>query len=214
MPDEEILIDYGEEWENAWLSHVKNYESPCSMKGKSCLNSSRAVDLMNEDKFNTQFHDWGDTYFTVCSSTSKPSDTKSIITLIPTDTKESDNGDFKGDSENAETYSYKYSFHDIYYDHPGFELAGATIDSWYPCMILDKNDQQRTFNVVYFTYEEPLEYPKGGVLRKAKSLGQDDIRFINRPYFSDMHWNGAFRHEMKIPEAIFPSLWKDLTSEE
>ena len=216
LPDEEILIDYGEEWESAWNLHVKNFKSPCSNGFSSCLNSSMAIDLINEDKFNPKYHNWGHTYFSVCSYRSKPSDNQSLITLLPTNDHEnmirSDDENYEGGSELSTVYNYRYSFRGIKYDHYGFDLASRA-DSWYPCMILNTDEEEQTFDVMYFTYEEPPEFPEGAILRRAHAIPPDEVRFINKPYMSDMHWRGAFRHEMKIPDHIFPPLWKDLSED-
>ena len=80
-------------------------------------------------------------------------------------------------------------------------------------MILSTDEEEQTFNVMYFTFEEPPEFPEGVILWRAHAIPPDEIRFINKPYMSDMHWRGALRHEMKIPDHIFPPLWKDLSED-
>ena len=157
MPDEEILIDYGEEWENAWNLHVKTFRSPCSTLDEDCLNSSWAIDEMNEDKFNTKNHKWTQSFFSVCHHRSLPSDAESVTTLIPTSVKIDYDADNEIENDENETvyyskFNYKYSFHGIKYDHHGFELA-ARADTWYPCMILNADEHLNELDVVYFTYE-------------------------------------------------------------
>ena len=36
------------------------------------------------------------------------------------------------------------------------------------------------------------------------------IRLINRPYHSDMHETGVFRHYIEIPDDMFPQAWRNL----
>uniref|UniRef100_A0A7S4IRJ2 Uncharacterized protein n=1 Tax=Odontella aurita TaxID=265563 RepID=A0A7S4IRJ2_9STRA len=35
------------------------------------------------------------------------------------------------------------------------------------------------------------------------------IFFVDRPYTTDQAMRGAFRHEIEIPDDIFPDVWKD-----
>jgi hypothetical protein len=54
-PDEEIFIDYGSEWEQAWEDHVRKWKSPCpdSSNIDGCVESSRQiVSRINHDKYN------------------------------------------------------------------------------------------------------------------------------------------------------------------
>ena len=35
----------------------------------------------------------------------------------------------------------------------------------------------------------------------------EEIMLMKVPYTSDQHWTGAFRHEIGIPENVFPPAW-------
>mmetsp|Transcript_41112 Transcript_41112/g.76032 ORF Transcript_41112/g.76032 Transcript_41112/m.76032 type:complete len:95 (+) Transcript_41112:3-287(+) len=37
------------------------------------------------------------------------------------------------------------------------------------------------------------------------------IVFTNRPYTTDMHLTNAFRHEMMVPDDVFPEAWRNLS---
>ena len=41
----------------------------------------------------------------------------------------------------------------------------------------------------------------------VENIPQWAIQFVNREYSSDMHQVNAFRHEMAIPDSIFPQSW-------
>ena len=45
QPDEEILIDYGIEWEKAWDEHVTAWRSPCESGSPdpTCFASSKRI---------------------------------------------------------------------------------------------------------------------------------------------------------------------------
>uniref|UniRef100_A0A7S2RNB5 Uncharacterized protein n=1 Tax=Eucampia antarctica TaxID=49252 RepID=A0A7S2RNB5_9STRA len=40
------------------------------------------------------------------------------------------------------------------------------------------------------------------------------IQFVNRPYSSHQYFKGAFRHEIEIPNDIFPTAWLDLANDD
>uniref|UniRef100_A0A7S4IRF2 Uncharacterized protein n=1 Tax=Odontella aurita TaxID=265563 RepID=A0A7S4IRF2_9STRA len=40
-------------------------------------------------------------------------------------------------------------------------------------------------------------------------IPQSAIFFVDRPYTTDQAMRGAFRHEIEIPDDIFPDVWKD-----
>lgn len=42
------------------------------------------------------------------------------------------------------------------------------------------------------------------------SLPRHALRFFDNAYTSDLHVAGAFRHEIAIPDELFPLSWKDL----
>jgi len=226
-PEEEVFIDYGDEWEHAWNEHVKNFVSPCplsSMSEKdsgetnedSCL-TSKFVESMNDDKFNPNFHNWSEKHFTVCASYSIERSENQIIILadksltdISIDRLESELSEAELSSSSDTVISF--SFRDIEYDHEGFSLVHRGRE-WYPCYIVNAQREDNIFDVVVFTAEEGATESLVGsssVLRRVRTLSPHEIKFIHKPYTSDMFWKGAFRHEIRIPDNIFPQLWKDL----
>ena len=200
-PGEEIFIDYGKEWEDAWNDHVKKYKSPCK-DGEICFKSSRAVAYMNDDKFNPIYHEWSDDHFTACYQDQMPTDDGSLIFLMP----ETSDPETYAHFSNTGTYYRNISFND-----EGFDLAFVQ-SKWHPCKILRGEKLDGVFDVVYFTIETASDELRKGsnVLRRMRTLPKEYIWFRNKPFKSDMHWEHAFRHEIKIPDSIFPTHWKDL----
>ena len=80
QPDEEVFIDYGEEWEVAWGDHVQNWK-PCQ-QGRL---STSVISEMNNDKHNSAHHEWSTDHFTVCQKNdSTDFETVYITPDIPT----------------------------------------------------------------------------------------------------------------------------------
>lgn len=202
-PDEEVFIDYGDEWEDSWNKHVKNFVSPCpEVETSPCFKSSRFVNKMNDDKFNNSYHAWSKDHFTVCQKSSMPMTDDALITILP--------NHIGADAGTNDTYLS--SFREIEHSDEGFNLT-TIAEHRVPCKILRVEKEEGLFDVVYFTSERstnPELKPHAKFLRRMRTLPADMIQFINKPYRSDMFWSGAFRHEIKIPDTIFPPLWKDL----
>jgi hypothetical protein len=202
-PDEEIFIDYGDEWDNAWNEHVKNYEPPCpfDIDDQPCFKSSKVVKEMNYDKSNKRFHTWSEDHFTVCHQEGRIMTEDALIMLTP--------DFFLIDGYDKEFIS---SFSGVSYDDEGFTYAKDQNEGRIPCRILREDPHEGTFDVVYFTHEMSTDsnLNETRFLRRQKHLPSRLLDFVNKPYKSDMFWKGAFRHEIKIPDSIFPKLWKDL----
>mmetsp|Transcript_30846 Transcript_30846/g.46001 ORF Transcript_30846/g.46001 Transcript_30846/m.46001 type:complete len:174 (+) Transcript_30846:3239-3760(+) len=172
---------------------------------------------MNDDKFNPNFHNWSEKHFTVCASYSIERSENQIIILadksltdISIDRLESELSEAELSSSSDTVISF--SFRDIEYDHEGFSLVHRGRE-WYPCYIVNAQREDNIFDVVVFTAEEGATESLVGsssVLRRVRTLSPHEIKFIHKPYTSDMFWKGAFRHEIRIPDNIFPQLWKDL----
>ena len=46
--------------------------------------------------------------------------------------------------------------------------------------------------------------------RIVLDIPREGIHFVDRPYSSDIFLKNAFRHEMQIPDSIFPDVWRNL----
>lgn len=194
--DEEIFIDYGEAWEKAWLAHVKNFKKGC--KGNEM--SSLAISRLNHDVFNPKNYKWNDQHFTVCERRRSAAH-REILLVEKTDRRRSDS-------------RVMLSFGDIDFGHEGFALAVKDTHFRSPCVILEANSQQQTFQVALFMSEfEDTPIPDVRKLLIRDNVPAADVEIVPKPWTSDMHHSDAFRHEIKIPDAIFPKHWMDLIDE-
>ena len=192
--EEEILIDYSEEWEEAWLDHVKNFKSPCLADGLGgdVLYSSKATKEMNSDKFNPTYHTWSDDHLTVC----RFGESSTWLRLL-------------GPNEVSHDGSTVESpFNGITIEDEGFEISRAS-SSRQPCRILSSDPTNETFEVVgmWTNHNGGQSAP---FVKYHHGLHADDVIFLNKPERSDTYWPGAFSHPIKIPDGIFPEHWKDL----
>jgi hypothetical protein len=49
---------------------------------------------------------------------------------------------------------------------------------------------------------------RSGVCQRPRIVPRSALRFVDRPYATDLHLAAAFRHPIGIPDEIFPSMWK------
>ncbi|KAG7370513.1 SET methyltransferase domain containing protein [Nitzschia inconspicua] len=199
-PDEEIFIDYGESWENAWKNHVKNWSSPCKESADDCFESSRLVSLsMNENRHDILYHRWSDVHLTACrSDTVHPWESGGKVVYL---TNSTDGGvnEYLGFSYEDDGFAYPY--------------LATSLSNPSPCKILQSNPQSDTFDVVYFFSQSqvPFQYRKVNTrtIVHFDGLPSADLVFVNKPLKADLHHPHAFRHEIHIPDSVFPSLWKN-----
>jgi hypothetical protein len=194
--DEEIFIDYGPEWELAWQQHLASWESPCE---DSNTKSSMMVFKMNFAKFEAAHHQWSDDHFSVCSKRNEDLEWIHLVKVgdaVPSITNETVLTSFRG----------------IEFDHRGFDYS-HNMEERLPCVIIDADPFMETFEVAYFKLSigsRIPELPTARILQIHRKLPAIDLTFINRPFRGDMHWKGAFRHPINIPDEIFPTQWRDL----
>jgi hypothetical protein len=204
--DEEVLIDYGIEWEESWTKHVEHYgdSSPCTDERGMPVLSSKAVYEMNENKFDEQFYEWKDDYFTVCreSATNASNVSTELIYIVQ---------EKPGNVTAYNNVTVTDSFQGITWDDEGFRLAKMRTER-NPCKIMEAFADSDTFDVVVFPRMDMIETSvvTAKILRVCKGMSSDALEFVNKPFRSDMFSKHAFRHEIKIPDVIFPEHWKDL----
>jgi hypothetical protein len=145
--DEEILVDYGKEWEEAWDEHVKawkpvkNYISPYE------LNTDSEIPLKTHEEDESRYSNiegW---------HTDEESEERAIHRITAR----------KPDPNNDDGYLYD------------LVVIGA-----------------------------------GNQVKLLKDVPRSRMHFFHKPYKGDNFLKGSFRHEMMIPEEMFPNAWRNL----
>jgi hypothetical protein len=225
--DEEIMIDYGPSWQRAWEDHIQNWTSPCtgmtaqsssSWFGKSggggggtglsnCVNSSyQVVHEMNQDIHNPKYHKWSNVHMTECTANiTVPWENGKFVYLVPR---------IPASLKLDPTVQIEFmgmTFHDERFDYSRQHEV---------CEIITSHRQKDTVDVLYFylpehvpeKYEHP-KLPDARVVVKFDGLdAKVDVKHRHKPLTWDWHDPQAFRHEIHIPDASFPELWKDRLS--
>mmetsp|Transcript_5305 Transcript_5305/g.9075 ORF Transcript_5305/g.9075 Transcript_5305/m.9075 type:complete len:559 (-) Transcript_5305:7-1683(-) len=147
---EEVLVDYGKEWEEAWNEHVKAW---------------------NPDENYVSPHELNKDYD------------------LPLKTHE----------EDASVYTDIFGYH-TGTDKKSGEREIHRIRARRP----DPNNKNDGF--VY-----DLEViGNGNYVKRVKDVSRSQMHFYHKPYKADIFREGSFRHEMMIPDEMFPNAWRNL----
>lgn len=175
---EEVTIDYGQAWHNAWEQHVSSYQVP------------------NEDHaYPNEFNDSNPTLRTTKELNARP---------YP---------------PNLETACYFDSS-----VHHQRTSNGVTRVAWqqappmmdprflFRCSVLERRDDIYTIEIHNY---ETVSGKRVNILKDGERMIVDHvprsyITFQDHLWASDQHLSNAFRHEIGLPDGVFPAAWKDL----
>ncbi|KAL7488085.1 hypothetical protein ACHAW6_013684 [Cyclotella cf. meneghiniana] len=182
-PGEEVFLDYGVEWDNSWRAHVRNW--------KPVENA----------------HNYQDASELICLDRESCKNTSPLRTH---------------DEQLVKPYSEQLAIYCYFNYWVGREMIwNDEIDDWrepsgnnhhkYPCNIVLRNPGQ-LYNVELTVpvYDDDGFHVQD-IFVEVMNVPQWGIQFINRQYSSDLFLRNAFRHEMMIPDSIFPEAWMNLT---
>lgn len=170
---EEILIDYGDEWEIAWQYHVNTYPVTSSeYRSAAQLNADTTVHLKTEFDILDGALPYPENIKIMCNyAFSKP----------------------------VEEWMPQWQAGTI------LEFIEKVDEYFWPCEIINRkiDGQSNTWYTVVVTDEDKIETVK------FPNIPREGIRFFDKPYTSNIHWSSSFRHDMKVPEELFPVAWRN-----
>jgi hypothetical protein len=180
-PGDELFLDYGQEWEDAWNRHVAEW------KPVEGAESYRTADWFNADHrtiLRTEFEEMA-----------RPFYPRNVFMQ-------------------CDSSFHKSPYYDEYFPDriPEYlELYGG--EGLRLCDLLrwgidEVGDIRYTALVT-----EDGEWNDHSVT-KMEGVPRQAMRFVDRPYTSDLHLPNAFRHEIMIPDEIFPDKWKNRRKKE
>mmetsp|Transcript_11650 Transcript_11650/g.21788 ORF Transcript_11650/g.21788 Transcript_11650/m.21788 type:complete len:731 (-) Transcript_11650:289-2481(-) len=183
-PGEEVLIDYGENWENAYDEHLKNWEPPVDdgtyVPVRTMINNKDYRTLEELEK-----NPYPDNIINVCYF-------------------------YNGGNDDDEDEDEEDEIVEIEKDGSKYVAEGRIDgeDSVYKCELLEKymvND--KTVYTVRVLYSDKEHF----ILTNYPS---ESISFRMNRYKSDTFLLNAFRHFVEIEDDIFPEQWKVYPLEE
>eukprot|EP00980_Cylindrotheca_fusiformis_P022172 scaffold9072_cov106-Cylindrotheca_fusiformis.AAC.5 len=179
---EELLLGYGEEWEEAYETHLNQGVSDATI-----------LPELSAEVYNNVAND-----FWILSE-HVPSHLRAECMIHPQLSILEDKGQWEDFSSNPMVHKENWP--------SGQRLIYAQDDmaGWNPCEVVSKQPDGKMFDVRVF----PQDLAAKGMTRRFRGVPRDRIRFVNAPYHSDQHLPWAFRHYISIPDEIFPLRWRD-----
>ena len=215
--DEEIFMDYGDEWEDAWKTHVDNWKP---LEGN--LSLYRPVDdfiaQWNSSPFRTMDE---------LQDTSYPPNIGTICLCRPPRNqcrrKEGDRSRKNDNIGDKATYAIDentYNINDHSIDGSDFFIGSRTDRNdelqYLPCQVVDRSSDNEHYLVrIFSTTEIERDHSEAIWVKEdqpcfIQNLPRASITFGNRPYTSDQWLPNTFRHPIVIKDDIFPEYWKNL----
>jgi hypothetical protein len=184
QPGEEIFLDYGDSWETAWNEHVEKWKPA---KGY--------VDAPNADEPNAErFH----------------TDKESIIRTVFEQVEDPYPDGVELKCESAFKYAKRWTKFKEKADGTASNFVKEVDESRVACDVLRRyRDEDGTVSYTALLLDEDKEASAGMLL----DVPSGAFLFVDKPYKSDMHLPNAFRHEIMIPDEIFPEKWKNAAKE-
>jgi len=170
-PDEEILLDYGDEWEAAWQEHLETWRP---VNGAENYISATEMNTRPE-RLRTEFEQIYDPY-------------PSNLAIVFKEDYRHEMGPYR----DTEGMGHK----NVYF--------GTGDSNKMTCEILSAKTGYRST-----TYSAVLEKKKGKEIILLENLPRRAFEFQDRPHTEDLFLPNAFRHDIRIPDDIFPDSWKN-----
>jgi hypothetical protein len=199
VPGEELFLDYGNAWEAAWHHHVRHW------KPVPGADQYRSAEIMNQQNHL-------DTAFLL-------TEFEQLVTPYPSNVALKFNDFFL----NPTSWSKKTgTTTTVVLDRP---TTTITTTKWMDCDILQWRKDHTFRGGPKILYTIVVRYPSTTTAtdgprttntnnnrahQLVKDVPREAFQFVNRPYTSDMLLPNAFRHDIRIPDEIFPERWKNL----
>jgi hypothetical protein len=183
QPGEEVLLDYGEEWEQAWNDHVSRWNP---LAGSNRYVSAFQLNNPSDDERQIPLR-------TVLQQATDPYPPNVDILYNPAFS----NGTLWREARSRKEGLRKWD-------------DGTLV----PCDILRYRYDEQMNEILYtVVFEAPGQENDADDSRTAagrsEEVPREAIQFRDRPYTTDMFMENTFRHDIPIPDALFPSAWEN-----
>jgi hypothetical protein len=199
--DEEIVLDYGEEWQAAWDKHKENF------KKRQSQMSEKDINYMSAERYRT-IH--GDEVHRVMYEQSMKPYPKNLVFYCfyeqhddedPAIGGEEDAYKKKLNSSGRGFRRFSWNDHD---EHPCFR----------PCEIIERYDSEEDdeprYTVELFSNHNSvvMYYCSISMDYRLTDVPHSDIKLLDKAYTPDVFQGWAFRHEIGVPDGFYPEAWK------
>lgn len=183
-PGEEVLIDYGSDWQAAWDEHMATWKREA---GKDKVWELKAEDMRSQYRdmpFATDLKDGIVPY------------PPSVATTCFLKTVDVDDGTPRRTESGNEIYRFSDDMMPANY-------TGADM---YVCDVLSRTEKLTDGNLYNYTV---LAKIADDDIVQVLNVPHAAITFVDQPYMSDINSPGAFRHKISIRDSDFPQAWRN-----
>lgn len=226
QPGEEVLINYGEEWQQAWDEHVKKWQ-PISVESdynnltlwtKLSDHSNGhggyvRAEVLNEDQetpLRTVEEQLTDPYPHNVEIQCQVNVNHESAYLFEPETIPYFTRDWEEERDDPADEDHKHI-------HPCNITQRYELDNDSEDDSEDEDGQKRVeyfYTVVIQGAKQSNELDPITERHEIMDVPRDAISFVDIHYTSDVFLKHAFRHEMKLPDEIFPKAWMNLMPKE
>lgn len=205
---EELFMDYGEAWEAAWARHVShwaphdtNYMSAADFNRQHSQNILRTVQEQRSNPSPSNLYTR--CHRSLLSTTNKKARIQMMRTI-----NFHDWGNYQGQ------VGYQCRIADRHEVAQEGQDRGGTIMSTYTVMLVMTEEaddgvyMDLDLDGTMIDQSENLTPPTHNM--KVENVPREAIRFFDKPYSTDMHLQGAFRHALGLPNNIVPDAWRNV----
>lgn len=196
---EEVLLDYGDDWEKAWNEHASKWKK--TIKGSKFAKSAMVLNEMHHGASAQPFPTEDETP----SDYDEEAEAAEIQCHLLYD---EDKIERRRNADGTRTKLYPWI------EHPtaGEERLKGNIafrgTNRIGCDILERSgDAASGYKYVVKPYLDSDD-----VL--VKNVPHEAIRYTDRPYKNPQHEVNGFRHAIAFPDEIFPKAWRDLVEDD
>jgi hypothetical protein len=183
---EEILFDYGDEWEDAWKQHVATWTP---MEGAETYVSASS---MNADPYFTKLQ-------TLEEMGNETYPENVFLTCKYWFHDEGSNSGEQNSSPIVREFKEEAGYNDIR-----------------PCEVISRDDDQQLYTVQLFNHEltdpNDIIFLYEDVI--VTNFPRHAMTFADDFYTTDQYLPNTFRHSIMFPDDMFPRAWMDLDEEE
>lgn len=192
---EEIFLDYGDDWEASWTAHVNGW-SPVP-------NADKYVSAMQLESDNTT------RLRTVYEEIREKTYSEHVVMMCDTACE--------NEAEEVERHYKNGTLNEFLLENDA---------SWWPCSVLRyRSIEGKSKNYISDSATNEEEYlytihlyknDNGKMINNylIKDVPRAIFHFVDKPYASDTFLPNAFRHDIRIPESIFPESWRNKRTQE
>lgn len=195
---DELYLDYGNEWEEAWNDHMKTYtEDPDLLHNKKYVSAVYMNHRSSIEKEGSYFltekeqavSPYPENILTACYISS--------LSMTKDKVSEIQEGSFRANNTGNASHFFMWEEFEDTFDS----------ESLKQCKIVRRNRKDIDKKNTSVLYDYDILILEGRIL--VEDVPQSALLFVDKPHTSEQHWEGAFRQPIQIPE-VFPEKWKNL----